>query len=83
MKIEYGGLHLKGTVLKAREAYRVMFQEYPDVVGVEELQSMLGIGKKTAYGLLKAGDITTLQTGRKYRIPKVCVIDYVISSGSS
>lgn len=73
---------MKGSVLKPREAYRVMFPGYPDVVGVEEVQAMLGIGRKSAYQLLKTGQIPSLQTGRKYRIPKICVIDYVIASSS-
>ena len=38
--------------MTGREAYRVMFRDYPDVVTVEQMSRMLGIGGTTAYALL-------------------------------
>lgn len=56
-----------------------MFANYPDVVGVEQMCTMLGgIGKKTAYDLLKNGDIRYVKIGKSYKIPKICVIEYLI-----
>ena len=68
---------MKNTTLKPREAYRLMFSDYPDVVGVAELQSMLGVGRKTAYRLISEGKIQALHIGRTYKIPKVNIIAYL------
>lgn len=56
-----------------------MFEEYPDVVEVEDLRQMLGgISRKLAYKLLAENEIRSVRVGRAYKIPKVCVINYLI-----
>lgn len=58
-----------------------LFCAYPDVVSVEQLCVMLGgIGKKTAYGLLKGGTIHHVKIGRSFKIPKTSVIEYLLDS---
>ena len=55
-----------------------MFAEYPDVVDVEQLRRMLGgISRKLAYRLLASGELRSVRIGRSYRIPKLCVIEYL------
>lgn len=55
-----------------------MFSNYPDVVDVSGLQSMLGeIGKQTAYELVRKGTIKAIKIGKLYRIPKVNVIAFL------
>ena len=55
-----------------------MFADYPDVVDVSGLQSMLGnIGKQTAYELVRKGTIKAIKVGKLYRIPKVNVIAFL------
>ena len=54
-----------------------MFSSYSDVVTVNDLQSMLHIGRNAAYGLLKSGAIATIRVGKKYIIPKASVIDFL------
>lgn len=55
-----------------------MFANYPDVVDVSGLQSMLGnIGKQTAYELVRKGTIKTIKVGKLYRIPKINVIAFL------
>lgn len=55
-----------------------MFAEYPDVVNVEQLRRMLGgISRKLAYRLLASGELRSVRIGRSYRIPKLCVIEYL------
>ena len=54
-----------------------MFQNYSDVVSVDELQSMLGIGRNTAYGLLRSNTINSVRIGRKFIIPKMNIINYL------
>lgn len=54
-----------------------MFSDYPDVVSIAELQSMLRIGRNTAYDLLKSGAISSIRVGKRYIIPKISVIDFL------
>ena len=54
-----------------------MFSKYPDVVSVSELMDMLHIGKDAAYKLLQSGEIKSIKIGKKYRIPKSFVIEYL------
>ena len=56
-----------------------MFDNYPDVVGVDELCVMLnGISRKLAYKLLQRGDIQNIRIGREYKIPKIKIIEYLL-----
>ena len=57
--------------------YENMFQNYPDVVTIEQLMQMLNIGKNKAYELIKNKTIQTVRIGKKYIIPKVAVIQFL------
>ena len=63
--------------LTNKDAYRVMFRDYPDVVGVEQISEMLGISTKTAYRLLKDNEIKHFRVGRTYKIPKLHILSYL------
>lgn len=66
--------------IKLTDAYRLMFREYPDIVTVSQLCEMLGgIGKKEAYRLLHSGRIEYLDDGKGFKIPKLCVLAYLLS----
>ena len=54
-----------------------IFANYPDVVSVEDIQTMLHVGRNTAYGLLQSGAISTVRVGKKYIIPKASVIAFL------
>ena len=55
-----------------------MFANYPDVVDVSGLQSMLGnIGKQKVYELVREGTIKAIKVGKLYRIPKINVIAFL------
>lgn len=55
-----------------------MFADYPDVVDVSGLQSMLGgIGQQKAYELVRKGTIKAIKIGKLYRIPKINVIAFL------
>lgn len=59
-----------------KEAYRVMLQEYPDVLNMDDLCKLLAVSKKTAYKLLKDGEIGCIKVGREYRIAKAHLLTY-------
>jgi excisionase family DNA binding protein len=54
-----------------------MFNNYPDIVTVKELQEMLRVSKGTAYELVNSKIIKSLRIGRKFKIPKQAVINYL------
>ncbi|MDR5000427.1 helix-turn-helix domain-containing protein [Brevibacillus parabrevis] len=56
-----------------------MFSQYDDIVTVDDLMEMLGIGRNQAYSLLQSGQIKSIKVGRAYRIPKVCVRDFILT----
>ena len=57
---------------------QAMFEDYPDVVDVDGLCKMLGgISRKLAYRLLINQEIKSVRIGRSYKIPKICVIEYL------
>lgn len=55
-----------------------MFDEYPDILTVSDIQLALGIGRNTAYKLLKSKQIKSIRIGNKYKIPKRCLIAYAL-----
>ena len=64
--------------MKSQDAYKLLFCDYPDVVTVGQMCEMLGgISTKTAYRLLKAGTIKSFVVGRRYRIPKLNILEYL------
>ncbi|WP_242301758.1 helix-turn-helix domain-containing protein [Bacillus cereus group sp. BfR-BA-01361] len=56
-----------------------MFENYDDVVNIEDLMEMLNIGRNKAYELLQSGEVRSFKVGKSYRIPKVCIQQYVLS----
>ena len=56
-----------------------MFDKYPEVVEVDDLRKMLGgISRKLAYKLLADKEIQAVKVGRTYKIPKVCINEYLM-----
>jgi len=56
-----------------------MFNEYNDLVTVDELCEMLSIGKNAAYKLLSSGDLKAFRYNRVWKIPKQSVIKYILT----
>ena len=54
-----------------------MFNDLPDVLTVDDLQNALGIGRSTAYRLIRRGDIRHLRIGRNIKIPRRYLVDYI------
>lgn len=71
------------TKAEIQALYEVMFTEYPDIVNVAQVQSMLKISRHLAYALINDGYIPGIKIGNAYRVPKVNVIRYALSAGNS
>lgn len=55
----------------------MMLETYKDVLDTKELCEILRIGRKTAYGILRSGEIPCRRIGRGYKIQKQAVIEYL------
>ncbi len=55
-----------------------LFNTYPDVVSIDEIQQMLRIGKNAVYELLKTEKLKSIKVGKKYVVPKKFVIDFLL-----
>jgi excisionase family DNA binding protein len=55
-----------------------MFNQYDDLVKVEDLCEMLSIGKNAAYKLLLSGQLKAFRYNRVWKIPKQAVIEYIM-----
>ena len=49
---------------------KFMFNDFDDLLTIEELCSILTIGKNVAYSLLNTKQIKAFRIGRSWRIPK-------------
>ncbi|EEQ59209.1 DNA binding domain, excisionase family [Clostridiales bacterium 1_7_47FAA] len=56
-----------------------MFNDYDDLLTIEELCSILLIGKNAAYTLLKTKQIKAFRIGRGWRVPKKSVELYILN----
>lgn len=54
-----------------------MLNEYGDVLTVEDVMEILGIGKNTTYELLRTGEIKCFRIKGKWKIPKQSIIGYI------
>ena len=55
-----------------------MFNEYPDVLTINEMQQALGIGRSMAYRLINGGKVKHLRIGKSIKIPKRFLVDYIL-----
>lgn len=56
-----------------------MFEEYADILTVDEACEALRIGYNAMYELLKTGKLKAYRNGRVWRIPKVAVKEFILS----
>ena len=55
-----------------------MFNDYNELITIEELCSVLSIGKNAAYALLNSNEIKAFKIGRNWKIPKRSVEAFII-----
>ena len=51
--------------------------ELPKTLGVEDLMPILGIGRNTAYELIRSGQIRSVRIGRQIRIPREALLEFL------
>ena len=52
-------------------------QGLPVTLQVEDLMPILGIGRNTAYELIRSGQIRSIRIGRQIRIPRDALLDFL------
>lgn len=58
----------------------MMFEQYPDILTVEEACEALRMGYNAVYDLLNEGKLKAYKNGRVWRITKQALIQYVFDS---
>ena len=51
--------------------------DLPMTLRVEELMPILGIGRNTAYELIRSGQIRSIRIGRQSRIPRDALLEFL------
>ena len=51
--------------------------DLPMTLRVEDLMPLLGIGRNTAYELVRSGRLRSIRVGRQVRIPKNALIEFL------
>ena len=59
-----------------------MFEEYPDILTVEETAEALRVGYNALYELLNEGKVNAYKNGRVWRIPKESIKAYILDSAN-
>ena len=65
------------TKTELGELYKIMFSDYPEIVSVAQMQTMLGISRHAAYDLVRDGSIPAVKIGTSFRILKLNIIKYM------
>ena len=59
-----------------------MFEEYPDILTVEETVEALRVGYNALYELLNEGKVKAYKNGRVWRITKESIKKYILDSAN-
>ena len=51
--------------------------DLPLILRVEDLMPILGIGRNTAYELIRSGQIRSIRIGRQIRIPRDALLEFL------
>lgn len=54
-----------------------MLEQYGEILSLDELCEILAIGKNVAYQLLTGREIKAFKIGKKWKIPKASVKDFI------
>ena len=64
-----------GTMQRVNQ--QASFQDLPLVLTIDDLMQVLSIGRNTAYGLIRSGQIRSIRVGKQIRIPRDAVEDFL------
>lgn len=67
--------------MSAKTKYRSV-EELPLVLRVDDLMPVLGIGRNTAYELVRSGQIRSIRIGQQFRIPREAVVEFISGSAA-
>ena len=51
--------------------------DLPMTLRVEDLMPLLGIGRNTAYELIRSGQVRSVRIGRQIRIPRDALLEFL------
>ena len=54
-----------------------LFEDYPDVMTVQQVRQALRIGRTAVYRLLEGHEIRCFKIGNAYKVPKTALIEFV------
>ncbi len=57
-----------------------MLDEYGDFLAIDEICSILDIGKNKAYEMLRTKQIKNFRIGKQFRVTRDAVVDYILLS---
>ena len=57
-----------------------MFEEYPDILTVEEACEALRVGQNAMYRLLSNNKLKAYKNGRTWRIPRTALTQYILEN---
>ena len=57
-----------------------MFEQYPDILTVEEVCEALRMGYNAVYVLLNVGKLKAYKNGRVWRIPREALKEYILEN---
>lgn len=56
-----------------------MFENFDDILNVDDVAKALKIGTSQAYKLVRSGKIQAFKEGRAWKISKLALINYIMS----
>ena len=66
--------------MQDRTIFEKSLSDYPDLLTLADLQVVLGgVCDKTVRDIVRRGEIKYFKDGAQYKIPKECVIDYMLT----
>ena len=63
-----------------KQIYETMFDEFLNMLSPEQVADIMNVSKETVYRMVRRGDYDSLKLGRIIRIPKDCVLNYIVAN---
>lgn len=60
-----------------------MLENCSDVMTVEEVKEVLGLGRNTVYNLIRCGKIQSIRIGRQIRVTKAALLRFLNETGET